>query len=372
MENKRNIFITLAGGNVAAERHFYETIQNKKGLDEIRQFLSPEERSDLISIYHSSPFIVWGATPGKMNDHFWKQMKPGDQVMIVNNGKIKFVGEIATKTKNKTLANHFWGNNNSGNTWELIYFIVNEKIVNIPFSKVGVLFGYNESFKPRGFSKVNDENTEKFYQLYGDLFGVVENINNNNEIQPINKVEVVEILKEKIEHTTTEHDEMQWRLIRLGTLAGMNIWIPKNDQNKKYEGCVFKEKVMREFHISLDVPPTITNIDVVWKFGMYSIKSAFEIEHSTAVYSGILRLSDLRSETPNSTFPLFLVAAETRRSKIISELSRPTFSGPCLRLNEVIRYLSYDMVRKVDNSVKDGDAFEVDALLNLGEKVGAM
>src|ERR1700719_1772110 len=75
------------------------------------------------------------------------------------------------------------------------------------------------------------------------------------------------------------------------------------------------------------------------KFGPYSIKSAFEIDHSTSVYSGILRLSDLRAEAPNSNYPLFIVASEDRRRKVFEELRRPTFSGPCLRLNEVIRFL---------------------------------
>ena len=70
------------------------------------------------------------------------------------------------------------------------------------------------------------------------------------------------------------------------------------------------------------VPRSIENIDVVWKFGPYSIKSAFEIEHSTSVYSGILRLSDLRAEAPNSNYPMFIVASEDRRKKVFDELRR--------------------------------------------------
>ncbi len=126
---------------------------------------------------------------------------------------------------------------------------------------------------------------------------------------------VSEGIDENIKRVPTEHDEMQWRLIRLGQLARCDVWVPRNDQPKQYQGHNFRDFVLHEFHETLDVPRSIENIDVVWKFGPYSIKSAFEIEHSTSVYSGILRLSDLRTEAPNSTYPLFIVASEDKEKK---------------------------------------------------------
>jgi hypothetical protein len=119
----------------------------------------------------------------------------------------------------------------------------------------------------------------------------------------------------------------------------------------------------------LDVPLSIQNIDVVWKFGPCSIKSAFEIEHSTSIYSGILRLSDLRAEAPNSNYPLFIVASAERRRRAFEELRRPTFSGPCLRLNEVIRFLGYENVREIDESAKSATNFDANVLLAAGESV---
>jgi hypothetical protein len=172
------------------------------------------------------------------------------------------------------------------------------------------------------------------------------------------------ILEEQIIRATTEHDEMQWRLIRLGELANLDVWVPSNDQGKQYDGNVFRAHVLQEFQQSIDVPPTIKNIDVVWKFGPYSIKSAFEIEHSTSVYSGILRLSDLRAETPNSVFPLFIVADRARKQKVLNELMRPTFSSPALRLNEVVKYLSYDDIRQIDEST--ASEFDPELLVSAG------
>jgi len=126
---------------------------------------------------------------------------------------------------------------------------------------------------------------------------------------------------------------------------------------------------MHEFHTAIDVPRSIENIDVVWKFGPYSIKSAFEIEHSTSIYSGILRLSDLRAEAPNSNYPLFIVASEDRRRKVFEELRRPTFSGPCLRLHEVIRFLGYRKIREIDEAAKNAKDFDSHAIVEAGESV---
>jgi hypothetical protein len=127
--------------------------------------------------------------------------------------------------------------------------------------------------------------------------------------------------------------------------------------------------VLHEFHETLDVPRSIENIDVVWKLGPYSIKSAFAIEHSTSTYSGILRLSDLRAEAPNSNYPLFVVASEDRRKKVFEELRRPTFAGPGLRLNEVIRFLRYQRLREIDESSKNSKEFDTKVLVAASEGV---
>ncbi len=343
----RKIFIVVAGGNTAAQRHFEDTIQRKRSVDEVKQFLPQEQADNLQNIYHRSDFIVWGSVPGPMNEPRWDKMDPGDVVLIYNSGSIRFAGEVAAKVRSRELARYFWRENEDKATWELMYFIVNEEEVNVKLSKLNPLFGYKENYAPRGFTQIDPEKVKEFTKNYGDILGALKSLEKNEAIIPVAPIKT-EIIEEKIERATTEHDEMQWRLIRLGELAKFDVWVPANDQNKQYEGNKFYAHVVHEFRQGIDVPPTIKNIDVVWKFGPYSIKSAFEVEHSTSIYSGILRLSDLRAETPNSIFPLFIVADRERKRKVLSELLRPTFSSPALRLNEVVKYLSYDDIRKID------------------------
>jgi hypothetical protein len=370
-ESSRKVFLIVAGGNPAAERHFEDTIQRKRNLEEVIRFLPAREIENLEKIYHGAPFIVWGAVPGPMNESRWEKMSAGDVVLIYNHGRIRFAGEIAAKVRNKDLARYFWRENDTGSTWELMYFIVNEERTNVPIEKLNPLFGYQVHYRPQGFSMINEAAVVSFARDYGDILGVLKTLERGEELihLPARKETLNADIDERIERVTTEHDEMQWRLIRLGQLARCDVWVPRNDQSKRYDGHQFRDFVLHEFHDTLDVPRSIQNIDVVWKFGPYSIKSAFEIEHSTSVYSGILRLSDLRAEAPNSNYPLFIVASEDRRRKVFEELKRPTFSGPCLRLNEVIRFLGYQKLREIDESCKNDKAFDSNVLLTAGEGV---
>jgi hypothetical protein len=370
-QNLRKVFLVVAGGNPAAERHFEDTIQRKRKLEEVGPFLPLQEIEVLEQIYHGSNFIVWGAVPGPMNVSRWEKMAAGDVVLIYNNGHIRFAGEIAAKVRNKELAHYFWKEDEAGSTWELMYFIVNEERTDVPIEKLNPLFGYQTHYRPQGFSMINESAVSSFAQNYGDILGVLKTLERGEALihLPTRKDELNSHIDEKIERVSTEHDEMQWRLIRLGHLAKCDVWVPRNDQPKRYEGHQFRDFVLHEFHETLDVPRSIENIDVVWKLGPYSIKSAFEIEHSTSIYSGILRLSDLRAEAPNSNYPLFIVTSEDRRKKVFDELRRPTFSGPCLRLNEVIRFLGYQKLRDVDELAKQAKNFDTDALLTASESV---
>jgi len=65
---------------------------------------------------------------------------------------------------------------------------------------------------------------------------------------------------------------------------------------------------------------------VIWlKPGTGEIVSAFEIEKSTSIYSGILRLEDLARSIPNGACRLYLVAPNDREKEVMAQLARPAF-----------------------------------------------
>jgi predicted RNA-binding protein len=147
-----------------------------------------------------------------------------------------------------------------------------------------------------------------------------------------------------------ESIEIQALLARAGAKMGMRIWIPRRDRSGVFTKWQDDDRPV------LDVLPlnydettlkTIEQIDVLWLRGR-AIVRAFEVEHTTSIYSGILRMADLLALQPNMDINLHIVASHSRREKVFEELRRPVFSllekGP---LSESCTYLSYDAVREV-------------------------
>jgi hypothetical protein len=86
---------------------------------------------------------------------------------------------------------------------------------------------------------------------------------------------------------------------------------------------------------------------VLWLKGR-SIRRAFEVEHTTSIYSGLLRMADLLALQPNMDIRLHIVAPDERRDKVFAEIRRPVFSllerGP---LSESCTFVSYESVREL-------------------------
>jgi hypothetical protein len=126
------------------------------------------------------------------------------------------------------------------------------------------------------------------------------------------------------------HLHVQWLLAKIGRKLGCNIWIAANDQNKVWDGERLGNlslKVLPALGIDSESQQIIGLIDVLWLKGPNAVVAAFEVEHTTSIYSGILRMSDLVALSPNINFPLYIVTPEVRLEKVRRELSRPTFQA---------------------------------------------
>jgi len=129
---------------------------------------------------------------------------------------------------------------------------------------------------------------------------------------------------------------------------GFKTWLPRSDRSsvlQEWSG----ESLIDVLPLNYDDTTlrTIENIDVLWLKGR-AIVRAFEVEHTTAVYSGILRMADLLALQPNMDIKLHIVAPESRKQKVFTEILRPVFSllerAP---LSECCTFLSYDSVEEL-------------------------
>ena len=140
------------------------------------------------------------------------------------------------------------------------------------------------------------------------------------------------------------HEEIQWLLLKLGSDLGLGVWVARNDRNKEYKGKSFQSipNLLAELPIRFDEASnrTIELIDVLWLDGD-SIVAAFEVEHTSAIYSGLLRMSDLIVMQPMIKINLYVVAPEDRREKVIAEVNRPTFAKLRQPLPEICKFIAY-------------------------------
>lgn len=144
--------------------------------------------------------------------------------------------------------------------------------------------------------------------------------------------------------------QIQDLLARIGTEMGLHIWIPKHDRTallSRGDGQEYPLLETLPLNYDETTLKTIEQIDVLWLRGR-SIVRAFEVEHTTSIYSGILRMADLLALQPNMDINLHIIAPHSRRDKVFRELLRPVFSlldsGP---LSETCTYISYDSIREI-------------------------
>ena len=146
----------------------------------------------------------------------------------------------------------------------------------------------------------------------------------------------------------SDHTEIQWLLLKLGNDMGLDLWVGRNDRGKNYKGQRFSDlpRLKNTLPLTFDdiTNKTIELIDVLW-LKQSSILAAFEIESTTSVYSGILRMADLIAMQPNINIPLYIVAPDDRRTKVFSEVNRPVFSSLPTPMNEICKYISFSELR---------------------------
>jgi hypothetical protein len=130
----------------------------------------------------------------------------------------------------------------------------------------------------------------------------------------------------KSERELSEHTYIQWLLAKIGHQVGCDVWIAANDQSKSWNGERLGDLSLKTLPPLLDSLSRrfITLIDVLWLRGE-DVIAAYEIEHTTSISSGLLRLYDLDALYPTSTMHLCIVVPNPSLKRIQAVLARPAF-----------------------------------------------
>lgn len=144
------------------------------------------------------------------------------------------------------------------------------------------------------------------------------------------------------------HTEIQGWLRDLGQSLGFDVWIAANDVGRAYCGGRLGDGCLRSLPLPIEQAPgadAVRLIDVIWlERSTGKVAGAFEVEHTTSIYSGIVRLLDLAlGDLDQPVRGLFLVAPDAREGDVRAQLARPAFS----RVADLqVRFLPYGELEK--------------------------
>jgi type II restriction enzyme len=152
----------------------------------------------------------------------------------------------------------------------------------------------------------------------------------------------VDTARAAAERQDTTHTEVQGWLRDLGLALGFAVWIASNDRSRACGAGRLGDGCLTSLPSQVTSGPAadaIGLIDVLWLEREGHVRAAFEVEHTTSIYSGIVRMLDLAlSGEPGIVRGLYLVAPDTREEEVRAQLRRPAFS----RVADLhVRYLPY-------------------------------
>jgi len=159
--------------------------------------------------------------------------------------------------------------------------------------------------------------------------------------------------RERERESDATHTLIQGWLRDLGVALGFDVHIAVNDRGREYGEGRLGDKCLPGLPSALGVgtgTEAVRLIDVLWLRreadggDSSEVAAAFEVEHTTSIYSGIVRLLDLAFGVPGGAATgLYLVAPDAREEDVRAQLARPAFA----RVQDLrVRFLPYGALRE--------------------------
>ncbi len=182
----------------------------------------------------------------------------------------------------------------------------------------------------------------------GLLFDIGERkiLINDEYLSEEDRIKIEKKLKKRHKEVTSEaeeedlHTEMQYHIMTIGGSIGYDVIAASNDRSKCHNGkslAFISLYKFPELDVDKDTYKTITLIDAVWfEKETNNIVCAFEVEKSTSIYSGILRLTDLYFSFKNNPPTLYLIIPDSREKEVLHQLQRPSIKSSGIEIYYIL------------------------------------
>jgi hypothetical protein len=142
------------------------------------------------------------------------------------------------------------------------------------------------------------------------------------------------------------HSDIQAKLLLIGSYLGYRTFTPDKSKISRYGklGDLCSEKDIPSDYVPARQIATVKNIDVIW-FDQDALPThCFEVEHSTDVTKGLLRLYQIRK----LRIKMFIVAENKAKNKFEAELKK----DPFYQVKEEYIFKTYGELEDFFDSVK--------------------
>ncbi len=170
MPSSRSQIFVFTAGDADARTHLRHSIETPISLDRALATFPPELHGEIRPIHEHGGLYAWGAIPGRQNTPRWERMNLDDWVLCVYDNTYHYAAQVRGKYDNDRFAREVWHENESGQTWNLMYFLSKPQKVQIP---VTTLASYlNTAY--RGFSRIGDERLERIEREFGSTDAFIQ------------------------------------------------------------------------------------------------------------------------------------------------------------------------------------------------------
>ncbi|MDW8438505.1 MAG: hypothetical protein RMM16_10755 [Chloroherpetonaceae bacterium] len=137
------------------------------------------------------------------------------------------------------------------------------------------------------------------------------------------------------------HQQVQSLVGAIGIAKGFSVWYPEKDKVEIDFSIVDRSRVAERLpRFGKEIDDIVSEIDVIWLQQNKPV-SFWEVEHSTPIYSGLLRFNDVLLTIANAD-NFNIVAEREREAKFGREINRPTFRQS--KLIERVTFVDYATV----------------------------
>lgn len=277
-------------------------------------------------------------------------MEIGDLVFFHRNGVFFASGRVSQRFISSDVGDWVWDSPES----QLVYTVSEYTEMDLPREELWKVLGYKPANRlQRSLVRISDKARSSLLQKYSSIEEAYQDFNVREAEERQEEPEEVDEQNDTDE--IREHTEIQWYLIQLGLMHDHDVYVARNDRNAKYNGerlgkdCVEELSITGFSEAAIDI---IKYVDVIWMNGDYIVKM-FEVESTTSIFSGILRMTDFIVQVPNLGVEMFIIAPDSDENQVRKQMNRPTFR----RIIEPaqycsLNYVSFENVRERYNLVQ--------------------